>query len=145
MTSETLVEEGIVLDSKNGKAVIQLISNENCHSCGAKPFCKPEDSEKNKLQVEDPYGVSAGDKVKISVEGKSIVFASFTLYGLPLILLIISILFGLYVFNPSKYIEGYSFLFGISILSSYYLILFRVSSKKNRSLIPKIIFVERKS
>jgi len=144
MTIETLIEEGIVLESCKGIAVIELKSNENCHTCGAKPFCKPEDSEKNKIKVSDPFGVFPGDIVKISVEGKTILKASFSLYGFPLIILIFSITTGLIIFKNYIYAELYSFLFGIMSVSIYYLFLFRFSLKKNANSIPKIIFVKRK-
>lgn len=144
MTIETLIEEGIVLESGKGFAVIELKSNENCHTCGAKPFCKPEDSEKNKIKVSDPFGVFPGDLVKISVEGKTILKASFSLYGLPLIILILSITAGLLIFKNSIYTEFLSFLFGVLVVSGYYLFLFRFSLKKSANSIPKIIFVKRK-
>lgn len=143
MTTETLIEEGIVLESSNGEAIIELLSNDNCHSCGAKPFCKPEDNEKNKLKVSDPYGVFPGDKVKIAVEGKTIVFATLTLYGFPLLLLTSSILIGLHLFSKFMYPELLSFLLAVSATTLYYLILFRISSKKSANSSPKIIFVER--
>jgi len=143
MTTETLIEEGVVLESREGKAVVALVRGNNCHTCGAKPFCKPEDADKNKLSVLDPYGTSPGDTVKISVEGKTIVRASFTLYGLPLLILISSIVVGLHFFTPSPFAEGYAFLTGIFLTAIYYIGLFKIASKRNMSTFPKIIFVKR--
>lgn len=144
MYHEELIEEGIVTQVNKGVAVVNLNDTGACSDCGAKMFCKPGDGEGKTLTAKDPYGVHPGDRVRVSVKGKSILTATFLLYGVPLVLLLVGIIWGMSIFNSNK--ELYSTLLGLGFIAVYSLIMSSFSKKKNNSketLLPEIIFVKK--
>lgn len=143
MNNEVLVEEGIVLSVDNGIAEISVIQNENCGECSAKIICKPNKDDRNILRVEDPLGVKPGDTVKIEIQGSSLLKVSFQLYGIPLILLLVGILFGTSIFSGYKFSELYSVLFGLGLIVIYFLFTFSRSRSQRNQILPKIVFVKR--
>lgn len=143
MYSEVLIEEGIVVSSEKGFAKISLLKNENCRDCSAKIICKPGNGESHIIEVSDPYGTAPGDIVKISIKGTVILKSTFILYGLPLLLLLITI-FSVNLFLTGLHlIELYSFLTGIFVLSLYYLIFFFLKSYNKKLIVPEIISLTR--
>lgn len=139
---EELIENGIVVKSKNGTAEISVLKNEYCEECTASVFCKTSDGMKNLLIAKDPFGVEPGDFVKIAISGFEVVKASLMLYGIPLFLILIGIIIGLELFKFSLKREFLSFLFGLSLTGIYYLGLY-ISFKKGFSVSPKIISVRK--
>lgn len=142
MYSEELVEEGIVTEIKNGIATVSVNNSESCEECSAKIFCHTENNTRN-VTAKDPYGVKAGDKVQISIKGRSVVAASFLLYGLPLILLIAGIFIGMNTFKTNA--ELFSSLVSIIAVSIYFLTVHLLSKSQRRKnkFLPKIIFVSQ--
>ena len=140
MYTEELVEEGIVTEIKNGIATVSVINSESCEECSAKIFCHTENNVRN-VTAKDPYGVKAGDKVQISIKGRSVVAASFLLYGLPLVLLIAGIFIGMNYFTDNS--ELLSSLAGIAFVGIYFLAIHIISNSNRRKnkFLPKIIFV----
>jgi sigma-E factor negative regulatory protein RseC len=140
MYTEELVEEGIVTEIKNGIATVSVINSESCEECSAKIFCHTENNVRN-VTAKDPYGVKAGDKVQISIKGRSVVTASFLLYGLPLVLLIAGIFIGMNYFKDNS--ELLSSLAGIAFVGIYFLAIHFISNSNRRKnkFLPKIIFV----
>lgn len=61
MYIEELTEDGI--------AIIVISDSDNCCECSAKLYCKPGKSDKRILTVKDPFSVTAGDKVRVSIKG----------------------------------------------------------------------------
>lgn len=145
MKNEAVIEKGIVLKAGDSRAEIELIDEGNCKECSARIFCKPSEKKKSKiLEVEDPYGVLPGDEVKIQIAGETILKASFFLYGVPLILIIVGILFGIKLFANSFSPELFSFLFGISLTALYYSSIFLLKKiKPAQPKLPQITFVKR--
>lgn len=143
--NEELFEEGIVESVSNGTATIIVNSSDQCDDCSAKVYCKPKDAEGRKLVVKDPIGASVGDKVRISTQGKNLLFASLYLYAIPLILLLTSLIIGMKYFTVNP--ELFSFLTGLVILAIYFFILWRISGKINtrEGIMPKIVTVYRKA
>jgi sigma-E factor negative regulatory protein RseC len=142
MQNEELIEEGIVLKVKDGIAEIAIIEKGDCAECSAKVYCSPSEGNKKKLKVNDPLGVKVGDRVKVSLKGSNLFLASLLLYGIPLVLLIVSILVGLAVFENLKNKELYGFLAGLGVLVIYYLGVFIFLRKKEEYIkLPQIIFV----
>ncbi len=141
---EELIEEGIILESNNGIAEVALIENDNCEDCSAKIFCNPKADNTKTVKAEDPYKTRAGDEVRISIKGSTIVKATFALYGVPLLLLVLGIFVSYNFFEQHELRELYSFLTGVISLTVYYLIYFFVLPIKNQPSQPKIIFVKRR-
>lgn len=147
MSTEQIIEDGIVIESDKGIAEIALIENDNCEECSARLLCKPRESSSTKiLKAADPFGALPGDEVRVSVDGKAILGATSALYGAPLLIIIVSILFGMEFFAETTQPELYSFLSGFGLMAVYFAGLYLISFlRKNTSVIPKIVFVKRKS
>ncbi len=127
--NEELTEQGIVVKSEGGITEIEMLSNEHCEECTAKLFCKPREDSSRILQVNDSADLSNGDKVSISISGKSLLIASFNLYLYPLLVIIFSILIGTSLFSNTNQPELYSLAAGILMVGIYYLVFFNLSKK----------------
>lgn len=144
MAAEEIIEKGIVVTADNGYADIALLGGDNCGECSAKLFCKPSEGEQKILQVVDSYKTEPGDEVSISVSGSSIFKVSFFLYGLPLIIIIASVIAGVEYFKETTQPELYSFLVSICFITVYYILFLFIGKKRNNNnLMPKITSVIR--
>ena len=146
MYTETLTEEGIVKESKNGIATIVISNSDNCEECTAKLYCKPGNSSERSLTVKDTFGVIVGDRVRVSINGGQILRVSFLIYGVPLILLLAGLFLGMQLFQIHK--ELFSTFFAVGLVSIYILIILFIDRKRKSHLqsYPEIVFVsDRKS
>ena len=145
MQSENIIEKGIVLSAENGHAEIALLEEGSCEECSAKIFCKPSEKSDSKiLEVDDPFGVKPGDEVLIEINGGVILKASFLLYGMPLIMIIIGIVSGMSIFESTSLPELLSFIFGIGLTALYVSGLFLIKKIKHiKPKQPQITFVKR--
>ena len=141
MYTEKLTEEGIVKESKDGIATIVISNSDNCEECTAKLYCKPGNSSERSLTVKDTFGVVAGDKVRVSIKGSQILRVSFLIYGIPLILILAGLFFGMQFFQIHK--ELFSTLLAVGFVSIYILIILFIDKKRNSHLqsYPEIVFV----
>lgn len=129
---EILKDIGIVKSLNDTNIEIEISSSDDCEECTAKLFCKPISDNKNILSVYTNDKFQIGDSVEIVVKGKSVFLFTFFLYGIPLILLIATLLLGLFILGNTINHELYSFAFSIITLAVYYL-LFRKFIKHNPS------------
>lgn len=139
MYTEELYEEGIVKEAHNGVAEIVISDSDHCQECSAKIYCKPGSSKERSLTAHDPYGVHPGDKVRVVIKGSKILLASFYLYGIPLILLLLGIFFGMDLFKTDK--ELFSSLSGIGLVSVYAILMSIFSKNLKAKSYPEIVFV----
>lgn len=141
MHKEELTEEGIVKESKDGIATIVISDFENCKECTAKLYCKPGNSNERSLTVKDTFGVIAGDRVRVSINGSQILRVSFLIYGVPLILMLAGLFVGIQFFQIHK--ELFSTFFAIGLVSIYILIIHFIDKKRNHNFqsYPEIVFV----
>jgi len=141
MYNEKLIEEGIVKESKDGIATIVISNSDNCEECTAKLYCKPGNSSERSLTVKDTFGVNVGDRVRVSIKGSQILRVSFLIYGIPLILILAGLFFGMQFFQIHK--EFFSTLLAIGFVSIYILIILFIDKKRNYHLqsYPEIVFV----
>ncbi|GJQ62558.1 MAG: hypothetical protein SCALA702_16110 [Melioribacteraceae bacterium] len=145
MIHEEFNEDGIVIESVDGKADVALLRTDNCEECSAKIFCKPKADNTKILRVSDPIGVQPGDQVRISVGGGSILKYSLIVYGIPLFLLVGGILFGYYLFANSASPELFSFIFGLILTAIYFFVAYiTLRNNINDNIIPRITFVSKK-
>jgi len=135
---EELVEQGIVINSQSGLVEVELLESDNCEECSAKLFCNPKKDSKKTLTIKNPSHYELGEKVNISILGKSLFQASVNLYLYPLLILVGSIYVSMEFFSESKYSEVYSFLIAIVLVTIYYLGFFQISKKFNQ-LEPNIL------
>lgn len=144
MIDEELIEEGVVVHSENGIAEIVLNESESCEECSAKIFCKPSENKTKKMHVFDPYGACPGEKVKISISGTSVLKASFFLYGIPLILLLSTIIVGMYLMESSSQPELFSFLLAVVVVCVYFMSFFFFGKRStSETRLAKIISISR--
>lgn len=145
MQSESIIEKGVVISSGNGHAEIALIQTGACEECSAKIFCKPsEKADKKIIEADDPFGVKVGDEVQIEIAGEEILKASFTLYGIPLLLILVGIIIGMSIFSNTALPELFAFLFSIGITAFYFSIILLINKvKNNKPKLPQITFVKR--
>lgn len=139
---EILFEEGIVVSKDNGIAEVQVFPAQSCEECSAKIICKPKD-DKNIVKADNSLGAEVGDNVRIEIKGKSILSASFALYGIPLILLLTGIFLGTIIFSGYKLQELYSVVSGIGLIIVYYVLFYANQSRSNNQTLPQIVFVKR--
>lgn len=117
---ETLLEEGLVLSSHPGgpgpgTAHVRLLAGEHCEGCPASAVCKPGGDEARTLEVSDPLGSRPGDRVRIRVMGSAVLRASFLVYGLPLLLLLLGVGIGAKLW-PTGTARGDLLSFGLGVL-----------------------------
>lgn len=140
---EFLIEEGIVISKEKGFAEVAIFPAERCEECSAKIFCKPDKNDRNIVRVDNSLGAEIGDNVRIEIKGKSVLSASFTLYGLPLIILIIGLFLGLSIFSSYQLSELYASLFALALTALYFILTFFNNKQEKNLTLPKIILIRR--
>jgi positive regulator of sigma E activity len=92
---EVFLEEGIVEQVRGGEAEVRLTGGDHCTECSAKALCRTgSDEDARRLTTAALPGLQAGDRVKVEVQGSSLLQASGLLYGIPLALLLAGIFGG---------------------------------------------------
>ncbi len=121
LRGEQLIEEGIVVETAAGtppRARVMMVAGEACSACAASFICKPEDADKRTLEAADPIGVKPGDRVVIAVTGGEVLKASFLVYGLPLLLLVIGVAGGMWLLPENlSGREPLAFLIGLLLVA----------------------------
>ncbi|HOI30341.1 MAG TPA: SoxR reducing system RseC family protein [Melioribacteraceae bacterium] len=142
MVEEVIVENAVVLSVHDRIAEVSVIPDKKCEECSAKIICKP-DNGRNIVRVDNLAGAVAGDNVKIEIKGNTVLFASFLLYGIPLLILIAGIFSGLSIFSGNDSAEIYSVLFGIGLMIIYFFLSYSLNKRHRQEILPKIVFIER--
>lgn len=126
MHEELLIEEATVLSCSNGSAEVEINRNEACEHCTAKFICRSERGDRRIISVENNIGAGPGDKVRISVRGRTVAGYSCMIYGMPLIILIASIYAGIEIFKNTSLPELYSFMLGAGAVAAYFFIFLKI-------------------
>jgi sigma-E factor negative regulatory protein RseC len=82
-----VIEEGIVVELRDGQVLISMERTEACDGCPTTNICKA-DGNRMIMRAKDPIGVSIGQKVKVAVEPANYIYPAFWVYGFPLLSLI---------------------------------------------------------
>ena len=82
---------GTVVSLNNGNAVIQFRRGTMCDHCGA---CEASGRDMMKIELQNRLGAKAGDLVRVSMSGRSLVTASVLAYVIPLALFLAGVLIG---------------------------------------------------
>lgn len=114
---------GVVVDIENEKAFVHISRNTACESCGACHF--DEKTMNLKVTAVNHAGAIVGDRVELSMENVNFFRASFFLYGLPLITLLIGVFLGVFVFENMglALYDIYAILLGLIFMAITYVIL----------------------
>ncbi len=94
-------EEGVVLEiSDDNIAEVLVEKSSACGNCSAKSFCHPfgEESEV-KVNAFNNIGAKIGDRVKIAIKSSTLLKASFLMYIIPIIAMLIGAFAGEIIFH----------------------------------------------
>ena len=87
-------EEGVVVATDGDEAIVEVRRGSACAGCHARHVCIPHGAEAMRIRVLSEPGTRVGDRVRLSIESSAIVKASFIVYILPLIGLILFAVIG---------------------------------------------------
>jgi sigma-E factor negative regulatory protein RseC len=127
---EIIKEKGVVKGFDGSTVEVIMKSSEECEECTAKIYCKPTSESKNLLSIPCKDELIIGDLVEVAIKGKTVFLFSLFFYGIPLLILIATILFGVFFLTDVHNIEFYSFVISLLLLAVYY-ILFNKFIKQN--------------
>ena len=85
-------EIGNIVNIENNIAEVELLENDQCHSCGARMICRPGDSGKRTLKLKNTLNARIGDRILIEQSDKNQLKLAFMQYGFPLLGFLISII-----------------------------------------------------
>jgi sigma-E factor negative regulatory protein RseC len=143
VSSEIITEEGIVVSVENGIADIIVVKNEGCNDCHASIICKPASGNENIIKAIDTIGVKSGMHVRFEIKGGALLGASFLLYGIPLLLLLIGIFLGMSLFSEYKGKELLAFMFGLGLMALFFILnYYKSKADKSNSNLPVITSVK---
>lgn len=122
MSSGTIIHPGIIESINGDKVSVRILSQSACSSCHAKGACSVADIEEKIIEADlnPPGNWKPGDQVMVRMEeslGRKAVLMG---YGLPLVVLVVSIVIFLSLLNH----EGLAALLSILMLVPYYLTLY---------------------
>jgi sigma-E factor negative regulatory protein RseC len=122
MSSGTIIHPGIIENISGDKVSVRILSQSACNSCHAKGACTVADMKEKIIETEtdQPGKFKPGDEVMIRMDeslGRKAVFLG---YGLPVVVLVTSIIIFLSLLNH----EGLAALLSLLMLVPYYLVLY---------------------
>lgn len=138
MQGEQLTNKAVVIKNEGTYAHVCVLKEDDCEHC-TNILCNINKKDDDIIQVKNKMNAQPGDNVIISVEGKLLFKASLVLYGLPLVLLLLSLFAGMKILS-GQFKEPLSFALALGVLGVYYSIVYFV---KNTNIIqtakPEII------
>lgn len=123
--SEVLIEKGRVV-RVNKEVEIELIETEKCDKCSFIDHCKTK--LERRVILPNKFNLKTGQEVLLEVKGSDVLILTCLLYGVPLILFLVSIFSGFFIFE--KFTELYSTAFGLTLVGIYYLTVKKVLQNK---------------
>lgn len=129
MVGKIIEHEGVVTARKNGILTIEIQVSSACGSCHAKNSCMVSETDQKHISVKDTGKYQIGDSVIVLFEERQGLKAVFLGYLLPFLIVFISLIICVNIFN-SEVAAG---LTALLFLVPYYLALyiFRDKIKKN--------------
>lgn len=136
-------EEGIIVNLVNGKAVVKAQRSGMCGGCSASKSCYMEGENIMMIEARNPVEAKVGQRVKIALASRSIMYASITIYLVPLVSLFVGALAGRWVALGLNYAvnqEIFEAAIGIIFLAVSFLILkaYNKNIEGNPDFIPVI-------
>ena len=88
-------EEGVVTQvGSDGTAQVKTVRSGACKSCSARHSCKPGEAKEMEVAVLNPLGAKPGDRVILTFDTGNLLKATFLLYILPIIGLLVGAIIG---------------------------------------------------
>lgn len=127
MSSEIIIHPGVVDHIEGGKVFVRILSQSACSTCHAKSMCNMAEVVEKIVEAdyEPALSYKPGDDVMVKLDeslGRKAVMLG---YGLPFLVLIISVIIFLSVLKS----EGLAALLSILMLVPYYSILYLLRHK----------------
>ena len=137
---------GKVISTSEGWAEVAVEYSEECATCAGKSSCHSMGDSKKKITVLDPIGVEPDQWVYFKISSGKSLQASFLVYGLPILVLLIGAVLGQYLgssmgrSNP----ELWSIFFGFLLMGLSFIFIFLYSRRKKtiRNFVPVITEVK---
>ena len=129
-----VVEEGIVLEIKKDKVLVQPQRSDRCEGCSPE-FCFPDSAGGLIIEARDTLGVKVGQRVRLAIREQSLFWYSFLLYGMPLIGLLVGAVAGQIIGKILEWETGTDLLaigLGLVLLSGSFLGVRRYVRKLDR-------------
>ncbi len=82
------IEEGLVLEASNRKALVRIQQSSACASCGSRDSCDISSGNNMTIEVSNDLKAKIGDRVRISLPESSLLKLCLLVYLLPVIALV---------------------------------------------------------
>jgi len=125
-----LEEEAIVIEAKGTEAKVQMEKKSACRTCSASFICHPVTHDF--VDVVNPVGAEKGQKVKVVVQPSLYVKASVLLYGLPVLIFILTVIASK-ILIVNMFGEPYSDLYAFFSACAITVMWFIIVARKGRS------------
>ncbi|MBI5206660.1 MAG: SoxR reducing system RseC family protein [Candidatus Firestonebacteria bacterium] len=135
-------EIGKIIEIKGDFAIIKMESKEQCKNCGHCISVSTFDGFI--MEINNNIKAHVGDRVKISIPEKTILYASFIVYFIPLVFIFIGYFTGVYFadffhFNISLETAGIIASISGLFISLIFIRKFEIKTKDKNNFLPKII------
>jgi sigma-E factor negative regulatory protein RseC len=114
-------EVGTVIESRGGAARVLVKRNSACDHCPSRSCCASVGGDLKGVDVSNGMGAREGQRVKIGISPKAVLKASFILYMVPILALIIGAVLGNYLGPQHREIWAVSMGVGFFV-GSYFVI-----------------------
>jgi len=130
-------ETGKVIKVDGNIAIVSSKRSTMCKGCAAQHVCHSFGSGEDSVEIKT-YNVAkakVGDVVKVVLPEKNFLKASFIVYGIPILFLIIFSVFGKIMFKK----DIFSFIFGFSGFLFSFLLVKYLDKKSRNKYLPEIV------
>ena len=141
-------EEGIVLENRDNKSLVEVLNKTRCATCSHAWMCTGN-KDLSKIEVKNPINAKIGDRVIFKYSEEEVNRFSLLLYGIPLIMFAIGGVIGYFLpdianLNFSKDLGG--LIFSFTFLGASFFLLRRVAGFfiKRKNIFPEITKILKK-
>lgn len=114
-------EVGTVMETRSGTAKVLLKRNSACDHCPTRSCCASLEGDLKCVDVSNGIGAREGQLVKIGISQKAVLKASFILYMIPILALVIGAMLGNYL-GP-QHSEIWSAFTGVGFFVASYVVI----------------------
>lgn len=124
-------ETGLVVDVSHHRAKVQVQRSTLCDKCASTSLCRLESDTTSVVEVADPIGVQVDQEVRVGIQPKTLLMASFIAYMVPLLALIAGAAVGVYAATRAPGNHPWWPVFGAAVGLVFSLLLVRAVSKRS--------------
>lgn len=138
--SQERKEFGEIVSVEGRTARVKMVRSSQCSSCSCAGFCNPFGKEWMLVTADNALGAAAGQKVRVTYRVEGEVKASFILYIIPVLALLLGALIGTF-FDPFNHTDLSAVAVGLSFVAISFLLIKKYAAWKygrKRSYRPSI-------